>query len=81
MRFSGVNSFVLACKELQKAGFEPVFKFLEVRNEFKKNHLIIATLDASLSYNELCDTLSIVFSDSFGNYKLSFTFEGIKNEI
>lgn len=80
MRFSGVNSFVLACKELQKAGFNPVFKFLEVRNEFKKNHLIIATLDATLSYHEELDTLSFIFSDNNGVVKLSFTFEGIKSE-
>lgn len=80
MRFSGVNSFVLACKELQKAGFNPVFKFLEVRNEFKKNHLIIATLDATLLYNEITDVLSFIFSDNNGEFKLSFTFEGIKSE-
>lgn len=80
MRFSGVNSFVLACKELEKAGFNPVFKFLEVRNEFKKNHLIIATLDATLSYDEVTDVLSFIFTNNNGEFKLSFTFEGIKSE-
>ena len=66
MRFSGVNSFILTCKELENGGFVPLFKYCEVRQYFKDLNIPIANLDAQFYFDDSKDILSIIFYDNKG---------------
>ncbi len=66
MRFTGVNSFVLACKELEKAGLIPAFKYSEARQYFKNIKTPIANLEAGFYYDDYQDVLNIIFYDNNG---------------
>ena len=66
MRFSGVNSFILTCKELENGGFVPLFKYCEVRQYFNDLKIPIANLDAQFYFDDSKDILSIIFYDNKG---------------
>lgn len=66
MRFSGVNSFLLTCKELEKGGLVPLFKYCEVRQYFKDLNIPIANLETQFYFDDSKDVLSIIFYDNKG---------------
>lgn len=66
MRFSGINSFIITCKELENGGFVPLFKYCEVRQYFKDLNIPIANLDAQFYFDDSKDVLSIIFYDNKG---------------
>ena len=66
MRFSGINSFIITCKELENGGFVPLFKYCEVRQYFKDLNIPIANLDAQFYFDDSKDILSIIFYDNKG---------------
>ena len=71
MRFTGINSFILACKELEKAGLKPAFNYSELRQQFKDVHTPIASLDAIFVYDDYFKQLNIIFYDKKGNLTTS----------